>query len=260
MTKTMLAAALCAWAGLAGNAYAIAATAHAEARAVQFTLIDLNPDDGIAPLLTFGDFTVGGYTYLRDNGNFLLQDPVLTYGSAGISSAYGSAQASAAPDLFSSTATMTDIRPRNEFQAGSGISRDFTLSPYTAVIWNTAGVLSVQRPDGLAGNKAGVTLSAYFTDLQNGHQEYQTLSEEYSTDLGSSPFDLSLRVASDAQALTGRISLQTQVNAAIFAQPVPEPETYGMLAAGLLVIGARLRRRRVAGASTERNNQSEQQS
>ncbi len=125
LTRTALTGALLAALASLGSAHAATATASASIYELSFTLIDLDPTDGVAPSLTFNDPYGYGYTaygsayanqnnsagiYVNDSNSFTAPYAANAFVSAGSASATAggsSATASSTNNAFSATATST---------------------------------------------------------------------------------------------------------------------------------------------------------
>jgi hypothetical protein len=233
---------------VAGLAIGAAGTASAQAVAsaalglTGYTLVDLDPSDGVAPWIRFQDqWTVATSAGLYGPGPVPLQeDSGTTFGSVGVASADGSAQASAAPG---------DVAATISAYAGSSIAQAsnrhyFELSPNTGITFFASGHLAT---DGL--DWGSPVASVTFVAVANSFGEPP--SESIARDV--SDYSVSLSSYAEAQGVdpvTGWVDLSSFAFARAFAPPVPEPALPAMLLGGLALLGARAgRRRRRAQAS-----------
>jgi hypothetical protein len=125
LTRTALTGALLAALASLGTAHAATATASASISDLSFTLIDLDPTDGIAPSLTFNDPNGYGYSaygwayasqndsagvYVSDNKSYTAPydtNAFVTPGSASATAGGSTATASSTLNGYSATATST---------------------------------------------------------------------------------------------------------------------------------------------------------
>lgn len=121
--------------------------------------------------------------------------------------------------------------------------QNFTLSANTGVTWSALGSLSADHTAS-GGGSAGVYFGGSLDDAVDEVIEYGSFGESARTTLGSGVYQLGGYLATRVAA-TGYVSAYVEIsnNAFVEIPPVPEPESYAMLAAGLLVVGAARRRK-----------------
>ncbi|WP_217431305.1 hypothetical protein [Duganella vulcania] len=228
-------------------AAAAAVSAETSISNVQLKVVDLTPDDGQAGGINYFDresalYTNAGQT-LHDYQNY--KD--LRAATATVSS--GSAQA-----WTSHSGVPGEIQGRtqsNGYDAASTFTyqnASFWLMPHTSV--SVSGHIAgfVQSVAGLPYASANTSAQVYFWNL-SAHTGYLARVYKELT-LDSSPSgsafneDFNLYYANDTdKAIAIRWASVADTYAAASA-PVPEPQGYAMLAAGLLLLGAVSRRKK----------------
>lgn len=202
-----------------------------------YQLVDLDLTDGIAagltmsPVITF----VAASGFSNADGNPDVADTHNGVGTASIAKAYGNA--SATYDATGVYGSRNAIEKNYSVLSNALVSWNFVLSANTSVVFSGTGSASVQG----YGSSAAVSLFSYgFPDGD--------LRDEFMVFEGSESRLLSLSFASSQGGLSGTIGSTIQGSAEWAAAPVPEPETYAMLLAGLGLIGACVSRRRKTSA------------
>jgi hypothetical protein len=239
--------------GFAAAALTAAGPASAQSTASAFVgnlsyqLIDLAPDDGIDPYLTFtGSTTTFAHASLYSDTTFTnviddSQSSGADFSTANVSNPNGTADSSASPDAVIAN---TSITGNSGWTLAQGIS-DFILSPNTRLIFTVTASVDAE-PDftenGLGYAFAGALL----------YGEVANDSSDGTTSFSSGTFSLFLRedrtlsavVDSQAFETVGWVGIQAQAESLSLASPVPEPASVGMLAAGLGLLSGLARRRR----------------
>lgn len=241
ISKAVRAGFFTAVAGLAISA-AGAASAQAIASAALgvtgYTLVDLDPNDGITPWITFqNQSTIGTAVSLYDAADTPLQErSSTTYGSIGVSSADGSAQASAGT---------TDVAAAISAYAGRSVAQAenryyFELSPHTGVTFFASGHLV---SGGVDWGNAVASVGFYSAVNGIGDPPGESIAR------GVSNYTVSFSSYAESQgadAATGWVDLTSSASVRAFAPPVPEPALASMLLGGLALLGAHAARRRRA--------------
>jgi hypothetical protein len=239
MTKRLLAACLCL--AFASPAALADASASASISDIRYQLIDLDPNDGILPEITFAggseSASISLYAW-EGNSNLGGYKTLDSAGSIDITRSFANVAASTAQNALSSAIFLqVPGGPASSANASSYAIRNFTLSPNTGLIWSAIGNLAAVAP----GVGASVRVFGTLSDTEGSQIESRRFSLDYNTWGGGDSVNLSGYLFTDDQALSGNLSVSTSVFGV--ANSVPEPSTWGMLFAGLAVVGARRRRR-----------------
>lgn len=232
-----------------------AATTVASLGGFNVTLVDLTPDDGIAPSLTFqglGAVVVAGVATVPglgvDDIAFDLAagesvNGLLAHNQSGTTAAVAALQG---PQLQA----MGSVGTFGEFTSSAAVFANFTLSANTKLVFNALASLSSDFAGGNPYNLGSAGVAVEIIDQQGGdavglRAEY--LNELYTFETGvGSVFDLvSLSFSNTTgAALDGTLTMAVNATGAI--TPVPEPSSWLMLGTGMLVAGAAARRARRA--------------
>ncbi len=229
-------------------ATAAAVSAGAAVTNVQFHVVDLTPDDGQA----------GGITYYKRESSLSAVAGNLVDGKDYNDWRAASVYKSDGPNHASMTQSgnPVEIQARAEANGGDygtaayGLQEGyFWLRPHTSITMtgHIAGfVQSVSGPSYATANSAA---SVYFYD--EGRPGYYTLAEiRKELNLNSSPYgavydeDFNLSYANNTNTALAIRWTNYEYTYAAVTTPVPEPEGYAMLTAGLLLLGAVARRRK----------------
>lgn len=243
---------------------------------ISFNLFDLNPDDGIAPSISFlGTGSLQEVATARDYGLALFDSQNVTVSpwvplavSAAVPGSWVSVSVSGndGGTVSGTTLKATGATHGTGSQPGAGeiygrIATDysFTLSPFTKVVFEADVSLSAStthggaafefanlrswlrtwdenQPPGAAPQSSLDEASIYVKSAWNGSQ--------YVPDSGSLGDTLSVSfVNGSASALDGKLRGNFEMTGYSPA-PVPEPETWALLLAGLGIVGGIARRRR----------------
>jgi hypothetical protein len=247
---------------VAGPAAAVS-SATATLTGFSITLFDLDPSDGIDPELTFTYEQSGSYAYVQSSsesasdsdwqpGNFV---PT----SAMAMLAFG--QANASTDASSANASGSVSGPgyggQGYFGAYAyGVDNGFTLTPWTGIKLTSTFEGTASTGPSSGGDYAYAT-GFLQTSIagDNGWEDHTAYRQAYA---GCGTWD-GMACSGESSSFSGTFSLgyanfsDDAVEGYMYAEayvygsstvPVPEPETYLMLLAGLAGVGAVVRRRR----------------
>lgn len=243
-----------------------------------YSLIDLDPSDGIAASLTFGSTGFGANV----NGNLTLSGssptphvdtfsdapsgalrdlsassslfPAAGSGSATVTKGAGGIVGSSG----AATAVIQDNSPSRitTYDISSMLmSTAFTLSPHTLLIFSADAYVSANNDPTLSalGRAQIISTSRLNVSGPIGNSFQQSSAQiraEADTRWASQSSNESLSVTFaniSGSAVTGHADLESSVRGSVLnVSAVPEPETYGMLLAGLGVMGLIARRRKRA--------------
>jgi len=216
---------------------------------LSYQLIDLAPDDGIDPSITFTGATSSFAA------SFLFSDPFFTNVSATstasgtdtsdafLSTSDGIAIAVGSPFAVSASTTMFSNSGATLAQS----TMDFILSPNTRVIFTVTASVNALHDFTEGGLGTALASGVLYGQISNSSSAGIT---DFSSSVFSTLFaeDRTLSAVVDSQGLeaTGWLGMQAAAQSSSFAAPVPEPASLGMLAAGLGMLTGlgRLRRRR----------------
>ncbi len=260
-------------------------TAHASVANVAWELIDLTPDDGVAPSISF-DVT-GNFNFVEPRLSLALidKDPsVSRYKETSVplftpladSLSYTDSNSTPVTKLSASAASTVNLQTgmSAQVQASSdpigGLAAAFVDSGYIHFILAPNSALKLSADLEASGafdpsSSMGYTYAAarlfYFANVpESSTNWYPYTMDSVEYEAGDSPEG---SVASHVEGLISNGTASPAVSAFAFnahvitnTAPVPEPATYAMLAAGLLVIGGTLRRRRRAADVTDNDGRS----
>jgi hypothetical protein len=248
LKQALLAAVLAA----SATTFALPTAAQSSASAflgnLAYELIDLTPDDGSTPYITFtGNTTTSATSNLYADPDFTQLAATLTmfgtdFGTTYVNNADGTASAAASPFGVGADVLMMS----NSGFAQTSSTVDFILSANTRVIFTVFGSVEAMPDffnDGYAYAYAGM-----YGELQND-------ASDGVNNFGASMYSLFLReerylaASGQTQGLesSGWLGMQSIVEGATMAAPVPEPGSVAMLAAGLGMLAGAARRRAARG-------------
>lgn len=219
---------------------------------LRYTLVDLDPDDGIAPWIGLNGYATHADAQVYDQaGNRIDGVEIDHAGATGFDDDYAGLHA----DTRDATASVDLILHGGWGYVSAGQVFRFLLSPHTRVVFS-ADADAWARPEapGVSWPTAIAELYGSLHGIDDGERFTDTLRIED----GSLQRTLSVTAASEGDWVDGRIAFDAYAVAESHALPVPEPAMPGMLLGGLGVLalaGRRRRQRRRANAcsSASRN-------
>lgn len=218
---------------------------------IKFELIDLDLTDNISPSLTFTSTYAGGtldsYSYAGGadekaySYGFESVNRKFTFGSGSLqnsaTSMHADLHASPLPGDVSAT-----VNARQYL--------NFTLSPSTRLLVTSQANVSIEQQgigqQGTSQSNAIAILEGSVTSRINGVWGSESFFSQLERRTGSGSEFLRGSLDTGTGVGTGTLSLNIGTAFNYNASPVPEPETYGMLLAGLMVVGSVARRKRRA--------------
>ncbi len=214
------------------------ATATASLTSFSYQLIDLDPADGIAPSLTLSgqNLIVSAAGFPDDSGDSDPSSTLLVPGTASVNMYYGSASSTFGTDGSFATATASN----HEAMAVSISRWNFSLSAHTTVIFTAIGSASANYEGNMRAFGDAAIFAQYRISPDVG---YTTLQDDVFISSGNGGRPLSLSISSSDTELAGIVGNAASAEAYSLT-PVPEPESYAMLLAGVAVLACCGRRRK----------------
>lgn len=205
-----------------------------------YQLIDLAPDDGIAPSLAWtGDAAPLAYAHIYDQDGLEIDGVQIdTFGTAGFDNAYAAMQVDAQSDA---------AHIRLDLYSGYGFASSnqgfhFTLSPHTQVVFSSeADLWAAPTP---APHDNLTALAELYGSLHLEGDQDGAFSTQARVDAGSEHHTLSVTAASQDAWVDGYLAMNAYAVAESHALPVPEPQTSAMLLCGIGLMGLFLKDRR----------------
>lgn len=242
---------------------ALAASAQASLTNFNVQLIDLNYLDLVTPSITTWDAVTTTRSYSTDTGwnmgnglglfnSAASSSSVSTNSNASATVTGGSAPLHIGAGLAANGHAGAPASGGSEsFDSRARVDWQFILSPYTMVIFMAQGAIAATPTTGSATehDSTAAQLGMYVSDNDNGYTGYLSRVHRGSGYGGASFSDLLYVSFANltGSAINGYFSAETSVFGYSSVTPVPEPETYAMLLAGLgLVAGVARRRRKIA--------------
>jgi hypothetical protein len=217
-------------------------SAEVSAGHLAYRLVDLAPDDGIAPLLSWTSDSFLAYASVYDRQTQLIDGvQIETAGSSGFTNDYASARVDAQGDA---------AHIRFDLASGYGYASSnrgmhFTLSPHTRVVFDLDADLWASA-DPAAGSLPTAMAELYGSLHGMGDGDW-TFSTRAQVDGGSQHGTLSVSALSQDAWVDGYLAYSAYAVAESQALPVPEPAPGAMLAGGLALLALRARRRHRQG-------------
>lgn len=237
----LLAAALLTTAPMA---HALDADVRSSVSQISFTLVDLNLDDGITPMITFTDRS--GYRSVDHSWPFNSQVSYSAPGGARITYLGNVAEASSDYTHASSHVSLVTQHGQNQsYSARADQDFYFTLTPYTGLTFSAAGNLHADAQQG-EDWRADLFVQLDLRTLDNGVE--RTFNQTWSNSLrnnGERDYSLTRYLVTGSDVGKGQLQTST-ATWANSVSAVPEPATGAMMMAGGVLVGLMARRRRCA--------------
>jgi len=207
-----------------------------------YRLIDLAPDDGIAPLLRWTSDSFLAYASVYDGqANLIDTVQIETPGSSGFSNDYAGARVDAQEDVQGGTAHIRLDLASGYGYASSNRGLHFTLSPHTQVVfgldadlWASADPAAGSLPTALA------ELYGSLHGIGDGDWTFNTRAQ---VNGGSQHGSLSVAAVSQDAWVDGYLAYSAYAVAESQVMPVPEPAPAALLMGGLTLMATWMRRR-----------------
>lgn len=210
----------------------------------EYTLADLNPDDGVAPGITFSGASASAQAQLFETPDFTWPPRANFAQNAFDDGAL--VRFTFDSDDFHDDAYATNKAGSGTSVTGHGSSRlalasvnEFSLAPYTEVTFTAYGTVTEHSSPGTDAS-ALLSMIVSTDDLHGGQAENR---RTLSTDTGPSTGIMSMTTGTYEGPRAGSVGFVAMLSTNVLP-PVPEPGTTALLAAGLALIGAAARSRR----------------
>lgn len=242
------AAALCAL-----PAHAQSASASAAITSFSYRLVDLDLADGITPSIALTP--ISGFTRLSHSmyGNSAMNEfqSIGTLGTTASGRAFGSASTTSGVDFMQAMAQFSAPAGAG-YQSFGGENEyrfNFTLTPSTGLAFSGDVSLAAHDSGGPVQALAGMRMQGLFPWTPSGLVDYTAFNWTAGVEDGARAERFYGELRTGAIGLQGYFRMTnhaTVISNALL--PIPEPQTYAMLLAGLALLGvcARRQRRRAA--------------
>ena len=204
-----------------------------------YRLVDLDPDDGIAPWIGLNSYATLAYAHVYDQeGNEIAGSEIDRFGATGFDNAYASLHANAGADTASVALTLHS----GWGYADASRSFRFLLSPNTQVDFSVdADLWASPEAPGVSWPTAIAELYGSLHGIDDGERFTSTLRLTDGRQHGT----LSVTAASQGEWVDGYLAFDAYAVAESHAAPVPvpEPETSAMLLTGVVLLSIARRRK-----------------
>jgi len=207
---------------------------------LRWELVDLAPDDGIAPWIGVNAYGTQSYASVYDQEGIEIDGvKIAQYGATGFDNGHASLHADTQEDAASALLTLYS----GYGYVSANRSFRFTLAPNTQVnFYADADLRATPEAPGVSWPTALAELYGSLPGFNDGERFMQTFRLEDGVYQGT----LAVTAASQGEWTSGYLALDAYAVAESHAAPVPEPASVAMLAGGLGVVGGVARRRRRA--------------
>ncbi|MET0980971.1 MAG: hypothetical protein ABWY02_02645 [Telluria sp.] len=216
------------------NSAAPQARSSASISGFHYELVDLAPNDAVAPSISLAPTRILGESFLfLQTFTFPVSEASTNvFGAVSVENAFGRGSASLAPDYDARS-----VAEAQTYSARSGTLVDlaFVLSPNTRVIFSADAVASALPQNGFTFAEAALIGEITTPFISHG----TSFSASVHANLGEEARLLSAVANADAVEAAGTLSIRSAAWAESFAAPIPEPRTSAMLLAGIMVLLAR---------------------
>ncbi|WP_208296782.1 PEP-CTERM sorting domain-containing protein [Massilia sp. CCM 8734] len=223
------------------SGHALTVSSSVQVRQISIEVIDLRPDDGVAPVAEFRHDAVESLVVYDVQGGAIESFRKNGYGSLEQTWTVGAAQTHTAPGTLTASSLYHGPALTDRFiHANNSYSVGFSLSPYTALRFSAVADVAASPRDAHARASSVAAFRGHLEDEQFIYSEfsvdYRAIDNEASTNL----FDRTLQTG--ANSGKGSFFLWATASNGIYGvPPVPEPSTYAMLLAGMGLVLWRLR-------------------
>lgn len=221
------------------------ATATALITNFSYTLVDLDPNDGVLPSFTvsYPYYSLSVASYLHGSGFSHSQHSLQTPGTASINESSGAATSSYDGATASSTITIHELSPY--FTSYTMGQWGFALGPNTSVTLTGYGTIHGEQVDGLDTGAHSQIYASYYVSPSDPYSTY--LSDDLNSNDGNDQSrGMSVTFKSGTSEINGVLGFSTYaggIDSSAVATPVPEPSTYAMLFCGLITLACAARRK-----------------
>ena len=242
------------------NAAAPALGSNINASNVQFGVIDLTPNDGQTGSYTRSSYQGSEFSLLiTDSPQRRIEDEIRHdvpwSGSATTQASYGSSHAtSSATGIFGQGQSSATLSGTGIIHGVSGFYSlmNGMLSPHTALVLTGRLSMTASQAGGDPTRDTGAFSTAYFkigTTSWPFRESVLSLVVRAGSSLPSDALDQDFRLTfSNNSNVAQEVQVDMQYRSTVFNEisAVPEPSSYAMLGAGLLLLGAVARRKKNA--------------
>lgn len=225
------------------SAHAQSSSASAEVTGLSYQLIDLDPTANITPGISFTERIDSISYYDNSSGNIDYQES-MDFSPTSITRSFGSASTTADRGNWRAAARFDLATPYFQlFSAQNFYGVDFELTPSTGLLLLANVALTAAHAGASTRSEASARMFGYLNFVGNEAFEGSDFNDRVGIESGSRAYYLSGYLHSGTDALQGTFGIDTVATATFYgAAPVPEPQTYTLLLAGVGLLGWLTRR------------------